>query len=173
MTTSRATWSTPRRCSGLLLLIASGGAARQAFMPRRTKSSLRWPPAAAASNCSSGWSPSRKFSVNEVQKRFNRVSDYGRAIERIHSHGIAVQAGIVFGFDNDRPAIFGETVDFLEEVHRFAEDRWPVVIETEDDARLHRYAMRMDPLNRATVVGHAVEALLHFIHAEFARWTPA
>src|ERR1017187_6256493 len=53
----------------------------------------------------------------------------------------------------------------LEEVHRFAEDRWPVVIETEDDARLHRYAMRMDPLNRATVVGHAVEALLHFIHA--------
>ena len=53
-------------------------------------------------------------SVNEVQKRFNHVSDYGRAIERIHSHGIAVQAGIVFGFDNDKPAIFGETLDFLE-----------------------------------------------------------
>jgi hypothetical protein len=52
--------------------------------------------------------------VNEVQKRFNRVSDYARAIARIHSHGIAVQAGIVFGFDNDRPAIFRETLDFLE-----------------------------------------------------------
>ena len=53
-------------------------------------------------------------SVNEVQKRFNRVSEYGRAIERIHSHGIAVQAGIVFGFDHDQPGIFSETLDFLE-----------------------------------------------------------
>jgi radical SAM superfamily enzyme YgiQ (UPF0313 family) len=53
-------------------------------------------------------------SLHEVQKRFNRVSDYVRAIERIHSHGIAVQAGIVFGFDNDESEIFGETVDFLE-----------------------------------------------------------
>jgi radical SAM superfamily enzyme YgiQ (UPF0313 family) len=55
-------------------------------------------------------------SLNEVQKPFNRVSDYTRAIERIHSHGIAVQAGIVFGFDNDEPAIFGKTLDFLEAV---------------------------------------------------------
>ncbi len=53
-------------------------------------------------------------SVNEVRKGFNRVADYVRAIERIHSHGIAVQAGIVFGFDNDKRAIFGETLDFLE-----------------------------------------------------------
>jgi radical SAM superfamily enzyme YgiQ (UPF0313 family) len=53
-------------------------------------------------------------SLNEVHKRFNRVSDYARAIERIHSHGIAVQVGIVFGFDNDEPRIFSETLDFLE-----------------------------------------------------------
>jgi len=53
-------------------------------------------------------------SLNEVQKRFNRASDYRRAIERIHSHGIAVQAGMVFGFDHDTPEIFRETVDFLE-----------------------------------------------------------
>jgi radical SAM superfamily enzyme YgiQ (UPF0313 family) len=53
-------------------------------------------------------------SLDEVRKGFNRVTDYARAIERIHSHGIAVQAGIVFGFDNDTHAIFGETVDFLE-----------------------------------------------------------
>jgi radical SAM superfamily enzyme YgiQ (UPF0313 family) len=53
-------------------------------------------------------------SMNEVSKGFNRVDRYGRAIERIHSHGIAVQAGIVFGFDNDTEAVFGETVDFLE-----------------------------------------------------------
>ena len=54
-------------------------------------------------------------SMNEVGKRFNRVDEYARLIERIHAHGIAVQAGIVFGFDSDTPAIFDQTVDFLEE----------------------------------------------------------
>ncbi len=53
-------------------------------------------------------------SVNEVSKAFNRVDGYARAVERIHSHGISVQAGIVFGFDNDTEAVFGETLDFLE-----------------------------------------------------------
>jgi radical SAM superfamily enzyme YgiQ (UPF0313 family) len=54
-------------------------------------------------------------SMDEVHKRFNRVDQYRQIIQRIHAHGIAVQAGIVFGFDSDTPAIFGETLDFLEE----------------------------------------------------------
>ena len=53
-------------------------------------------------------------SVNDVHKGFNRVTDYMSAIQRIHSFGIAVQAGLVFGFDHDTPHIFRETVDFLE-----------------------------------------------------------
>jgi radical SAM superfamily enzyme YgiQ (UPF0313 family) len=53
-------------------------------------------------------------SVNEVSKGFNRVDQYARAIARIHSHGISVQAGIVFGFDNDTESVFAETLDFLE-----------------------------------------------------------
>ena len=53
-------------------------------------------------------------SMNEVHKRFNRVEEYARVIQRIHSHGIAVQAGIVFGFDHDTESIFSETLDFLE-----------------------------------------------------------
>lgn len=52
--------------------------------------------------------------MNEVSKGFNRVDEYARAIARIQSHGIAVQTGIVFGFDHDTPAIFEETLDFLE-----------------------------------------------------------
>jgi radical SAM superfamily enzyme YgiQ (UPF0313 family) len=55
-------------------------------------------------------------SMNEVHKRFNRVENYAEIIRRIHAHGIAVQAGIVFGFDSDTPAIFGDTLDFLEQV---------------------------------------------------------
>jgi radical SAM superfamily enzyme YgiQ (UPF0313 family) len=53
-------------------------------------------------------------SIAEVNKAFNRVDEYLRIIDRIHSHGIAVQAGIVFGFDHDSPEIFKETIDFLE-----------------------------------------------------------
>jgi len=53
-------------------------------------------------------------SLNEVSKAFNHVDEYARAIERIHSHGISVQAGIVFGFDHDTEEVFEETLDFLE-----------------------------------------------------------
>lgn len=53
-------------------------------------------------------------SVDEVSKGFNRVDKYAQAIERIHAHGIAVQAGIIFGFDDDTEAVFDETLEFLE-----------------------------------------------------------
>jgi radical SAM superfamily enzyme YgiQ (UPF0313 family) len=53
--------------------------------------------------------------MREVNKGFNQVGEYFRIIERIHSHGIAVQAGIVFGFDHDTPEIFKDTIDFLEQ----------------------------------------------------------
>jgi radical SAM superfamily enzyme YgiQ (UPF0313 family) len=54
-------------------------------------------------------------SMAEVNKEFNRVDEYLAIINRIHSHGIAVQTGIVFGFDHDTPEIFRDTIDFLEE----------------------------------------------------------
>jgi radical SAM superfamily enzyme YgiQ (UPF0313 family) len=73
--------------------------------------------AAARSGCKQlflGLESISQESMREVHKSFNRVEEYGRIIARIHAHGIAVQAGIVFGFDHDTPAIFGETIDFLE-----------------------------------------------------------
>jgi radical SAM superfamily enzyme YgiQ (UPF0313 family) len=53
-------------------------------------------------------------SLDGASKGFNRVEEYAHAIERIHSHGIAVQAGIVFGFDGDTEDVFDRTGDFLE-----------------------------------------------------------
>jgi len=73
---------------------------------------------AAASGCKQlfiGLESISQSSMKEVRKGFNRVEDYAHVVERIHAHGIAVQAGIVFGFDNDTRAIFKETIDFLEE----------------------------------------------------------
>ncbi len=49
------------------------------------------------------------------QKHCNRAAEYTRAIEKIHSAGIGVFAGIVFGMDGDTPAIFKQTLDFLYE----------------------------------------------------------
>jgi len=74
--------------------------------------------AAAKSGCKQlflGLESVSQLSMEEVRKGFNRVADYARIIERVHAHGIAVQAGIVFGFDHDTPAIFRDTLDFLEE----------------------------------------------------------
>ncbi|MBI5945730.1 MAG: B12-binding domain-containing radical SAM protein [Chloroflexi bacterium] len=54
-------------------------------------------------------------SMTGANKGFNHVEEYFQIIERIHSHGIAVQAGIVFGFDQDTSQIFEDTLDFLEQ----------------------------------------------------------
>ena len=54
-------------------------------------------------------------SMDAVRKGFNRVEDYARIVDRIHAHGIAVQAGVVFGFDHDTPEIFPKTLHFLED----------------------------------------------------------
>jgi len=72
---------------------------------------------AAASGCKQlfiGLESISQASLDAAHKEFNRVDEYARAIERIHAHGIAVQAGIVFGFDQDDESIFAKTLDFLE-----------------------------------------------------------
>jgi len=74
--------------------------------------------AAARSGCKQlflGLESLSQASMNEARKGFNRVAEYAGAIKRVHAHGIAVQAGIVFGFDRDTTAIFEQTLDFLEE----------------------------------------------------------
>jgi radical SAM superfamily enzyme YgiQ (UPF0313 family) len=54
-------------------------------------------------------------SLNLSHKQFNKVEEYYKLIQRVHSHGIAVQTGIVFGFDEDRGSIFHDTMDFLNQ----------------------------------------------------------
>lgn len=56
-----------------------------------------------------------QLSLNRANKGFNKVEEYYKVIRRIHSYGIAVQTGVVFGFDDDDNAIFEDTIAFLEE----------------------------------------------------------
>ena len=51
-------------------------------------------------------------SLNGANKRHNRSDEYREVIRRCHARGIAVQAGVVFGFDHDDRSIFRTTVEF-------------------------------------------------------------
>ena len=82
-------------------------------MPVGMMSFWRLPQKADASNYFSDWSQSPS-KARRSTKGFDRGDEYYRLIERIHSHGIAVQVGLVFGFDHDPPQIFEQTIDVLE-----------------------------------------------------------
>ena len=53
-------------------------------------------------------------SLATVNKSWNMVGDYRTIINGIHQAGIAVQAGIIFGFDTDGPEIFSDTLAACE-----------------------------------------------------------
>ena len=53
--------------------------------------------------------------LNGIKKTHNKVEDFKRMINRIHSHGMSVQGGIIFGFDEDTPDIFDTTLEKMNE----------------------------------------------------------
>lgn len=71
---------------------------------------------AAASGCKAffvGLESINQASLDGTGKPHNRVSRYRRLLQRCHAHGIAVQAGVIFGFDGDDRDVFARTVDHL------------------------------------------------------------
>jgi radical SAM superfamily enzyme YgiQ (UPF0313 family) len=53
--------------------------------------------------------------LNGIKKTVNKVEDFKRMIKRVHQHGMAVQGGIIFGFDQDTPDIFDATLEKMYE----------------------------------------------------------
>jgi radical SAM superfamily enzyme YgiQ (UPF0313 family) len=51
--------------------------------------------------------------LEETNKPFNRVQKFAQEIKMFHDHGIMVNPGIVFGFDNDDESVFERAVEFL------------------------------------------------------------
>jgi radical SAM superfamily enzyme YgiQ (UPF0313 family) len=71
---------------------------------------------AADSGCVSvfvGMESLSEDSLEEMNKGFNRVQKFGDEIKMFHDHGIMVNPGIVFGFDNDDESVFERAVEFL------------------------------------------------------------
>src|SRR5437870_2680213 len=56
-------------------------------------------------------------SLGETHKPFNRVKKFEEEIKMFHDHGVMVNPGIVFGFDNDDESVFERTVEFLIKNH--------------------------------------------------------
>ncbi len=72
---------------------------------------------AADSGCVSvfvGMESLSEDSLDETNKGFNQVRKFENQIKMFHDHGIMVNPGIVFGFDNDDESVFETAVNFLE-----------------------------------------------------------
>ena len=52
-------------------------------------------------------------SLNAAAKGHNQVQRYRELVRRVHKHGIAIQTGIMFGFDSDDRDVFARTVDVM------------------------------------------------------------
>ncbi len=50
--------------------------------------------------------------LGEVRKSWNKVENYTRNVRRLHDRDIMVNGSFVFGFDNDGPDVFAQTVEF-------------------------------------------------------------
>jgi radical SAM superfamily enzyme YgiQ (UPF0313 family) len=73
---------------------------------------------AAASGCEAlfiGLESISAASLRETGKAFNHPRRYLDGIKKLHDAGIAVQTGLVFGFDHDDVTVFERTLEFLEQ----------------------------------------------------------
>ncbi|MEF8848927.1 MAG: radical SAM protein [Candidatus Thermoplasmatota archaeon] len=51
--------------------------------------------------------------LNNIGKTHNRVKGFKKMIDRVHDHGMTIQGGIIFGFDEDTPDIFDSTIEII------------------------------------------------------------
>ena len=54
--------------------------------------------------------------LEKQTKTFNAPQRYKQAVKNLHKHGIFVESGIIFGFDDDDVNVFGDTLRMLEDI---------------------------------------------------------
>lgn len=63
-----------------------------------------------------GFESVSQAALDGIKKTHNKVEDFKEMINRVHDHGMAVQGGIIFGFDEDTPDIFETTLEKMIEL---------------------------------------------------------
>jgi len=51
--------------------------------------------------------------IKEMNKKFNKVGRYSELLENLRKRGISYSLNFIFGWDNETPAVFRSTLDFL------------------------------------------------------------
>ncbi|MBD3227552.1 MAG: radical SAM protein, partial [Candidatus Lokiarchaeota archaeon] len=54
--------------------------------------------------------------LDNIKKTHNKVEDFKKMIKRVHKHGMTIQGGIIFGFDEDDTSIFDITLEKMNEL---------------------------------------------------------
>jgi len=116
-----------------------------------------------------GFESLSKKNLVAAQKPQNDPSEYREIIESLHRFGIAICGAFIFGFDEDDPSVFEETVSFaiqtklfsavfmiltpypetafyqrVKNEGRLAQDRW-WLLERQEDSAPHFLPMKMSP----------------------------
>jgi len=60
-----------------------------------------------------GFESMSQAALNGIKKTHNKVENFKKMIKKVHDHGMTVQGGIIFGFDEDTPDIFDTTLEKL------------------------------------------------------------
>lgn len=63
-----------------------------------------------------GFESFKQESLKHIGKGFNRHNRYEDLMKELHSRNISVQGTMIFGFDEDAPDIFAETVERVQEL---------------------------------------------------------
>ncbi len=63
-----------------------------------------------------GFESVSQAALDSIKKTHNKVENFKKMIDRVHDHGMAVQGGIIFGFDEDTPDVFDMTIEKLYEL---------------------------------------------------------
>ena len=72
---------------------------------------------AAQSGCKGvliGFESVSQNSLDRIQKQFHAADRYGECVQRLHDHGIGIQACFVYGFDDEDESVFERTVEFVD-----------------------------------------------------------
>jgi len=63
-----------------------------------------------------GFETVSQAALNGVKKTHNKVENFKKRIDRVHKHGMSIQGGIIFGFDEDTTDVFDATLKKINEL---------------------------------------------------------